>query len=131
QARQDEQRIALTQLTRTRVHWLNQQIDRLRRVLAEVRSLGDDWFGGANATAARQRRAAGERWLAQPPQDQNAAPLGRDELEVSDRGWLASQQPAAPSSPPLRSAELEARLDALCQLVDHLSGRLEAEQERW
>lgn len=131
QARQDEQRIALTQLTRTRVHWLNQQIDRLRRVLAEVRSLGDDWFGGADATTARQRRAAGERWLAQPPQDQNAAPLGRDELEVSDRGWLASQQPAAPSSLPLRSAELEARLDALCQLVDHLSGRLEAEQERW
>src|SRR5690606_33798090 len=29
------------------------------------------------------------------------------------------------------SSELEARHDSICRLVDHLSGRLEAEQERW
>ncbi len=122
QARQDENRIALTQLTRTRVHWLNQQIDRLRRVLGEVRNLGDDWFGGSLSTVERSQRAA---------QDHTVAPLGRDELEASDRGWLSTQRLNAPSPEPLASSELEARLDSICRLVDHLSGRLEAEQERW
>lgn len=131
QAKQDENRIALTQLTRTRVHWLNQQIDRLRRVLAEVRHLGDDWFGGVDTTAVRQRRAVNEVWLDQTPVDQNVIPLRREELEIADRGWLSATRPAGHSAEPLVTAEVEARLDSICQLVDHLSGRLEAEQERW
>jgi len=136
QTRREDNLASITQIARKRVNWLDQQVSSLRNVLAEIRSLGDQWFSG-RATPKTDWRVLADSISIDFPGDsaaitehaeiQVAAPLSREELRIGDRGWLAGPT----NEGGLVAAEIEGRLDGVCRSVDRLVGRLEAEQHHW
>lgn len=150
QSRREHDLAAVTQVARKRVAWVNRQVQSLRPLLAEVRQLGDRWFSGQSAAinsglATADGRADGRTGgLADGPAAGGLAgpdAFGGDELLLQDRGWFTAtdwQSVAADDRylAPIRSgmgtaAEIQSRLERLCQNVDRLVGRLEAEQQHW
>jgi len=149
QTRREDNLASITQIARKRVNWIDQQVNSLRNVLAEIRSLGDQWFNG-RSTAGTDWRLLSDSISLDSPRDpasvtaqtaaQIAVPLSREELLVADRGWLAGRtieggfadgQSLGLSGYPIVAAEIEGRLDGVCRSVDRLVGRLEAEQQHW
>lgn len=156
QARREDNLASIAQIARKRVNWIDQHVDALRRVLADVRGLGDLWFSGRTAPGNHWRNRADSITSAMLASAQTGAgeatgamqtPLTREELAIADRGWLAGRRidggfadgevlgVAAGASDAIASqgvaAEIEARLDGVCRCVDRLVGRLEAEQQHW
>lgn len=155
QARREDNLASIIQIARKRIAWIDQQVESLRRVLAEVRALGDLWFSGRAAVGNHWRNrtdtirsemlAAGETGNHHSARS-STTPLTRQELAIADRGWLAGQRidggfadgeilgvsgahdPVATQSV---AAEMETRLESICRSVDRLVGRLEAEQQHW
>jgi len=112
QSRREDNLAAIAQIARKRVNWLDQQVAALRRVLADVRGLGDLWFGGRGLPGNHWRNRADS--ISNAMLDNGQAAHGEVEVEVSGA-----------------AAEIETRLDGLCRCVDRLVGRLEAEQQHW
>jgi hypothetical protein len=155
QARREDNLASIVQIARKRITWIDQQVESLRRVLADIRSLGDMWFSGRAAVGNHWRNrtdsigsemlGAGETAI-HPPAGSFATPLTRQELAIADRGWLAGQRidggfadgeilgvSVTQDSVSAHSvaAEMETRLESICRCVDRLVGRLEAEQQHW
>ena len=156
QARREDNLAAIAQIARKRVNWIDQHIDALRRVLVDVRSLGDLWFSGRSTTGNHWRNRVDSisnsmLGAAQAGRGEAAGamstPLTREELAIADRGWLAGRRidggfadgevlGVSAGAPDVIAsqgfaAEIEARLDGVCRNVDRLVGRLEAEQQHW
>lgn len=121
-----------------RVEQVEAHLARIRKVVREVRALGDHWFGGRKVTAQ-----AG--WLEQAIEDvANAAddlahshdplPTPSDDchhdLEITDRGWSAAYADLHSVDAPdaVSTIDVQRRLDAVCRLVDNLVGRCEEHQ---
>jgi hypothetical protein len=156
QSRREDNLASIAQIARKRVNWIDQHVDALRRVLADVRGLGDLWFSGRSLPGNHWRNRAdsiSNEMLAVAQAGRGEAPtalqtpLTREELAIADRGWLAGRRidggfadgdvlgTAAEAQDAIASqgvaAEIEARLDGVCRCVDRLVGRLEAEQQHW
>lgn len=143
QSRREDNLAAIAQIARKRVNWIDQHVDALRRVLNDVRGLGDLWFSGRSLPGNHWRNRAdsiSNEMLGNGPAAHGEAvaaaqtPLTREELAIADRGWLAGRRidgGFADGEVLGAAAEIEARLDGVCRCVDRLVGRLEAEQQHW
>jgi hypothetical protein len=155
QARREDNLASIVQIARKRTAWIDHQVESLRRVLADVRALGDLWFSGRAAVGNHWRNrtdtirsemlAAGVT-VSHQSAGSSTAPLTRQELAIADRGWLAGQRmdggfadgeifgvSGTHDSVAAQSvaAEMETRLESICRCVDRLVGRLEADQQHW
>jgi hypothetical protein len=148
QARREENLAAIAGIARKRVAWIDRQIESLRSVLNDVRGLGDAWFAGRPTTGNRWTNHAdsitGDSFAADPATRDRSfspnSPLGREELAIENRGWLATPRidaaiaagdVLAPIGGAYSAAEITSRLENICHFVDRLVGRLESDQQHW
>jgi len=133
-----ESRSAIAKAYRNRLEQVDAQLVRVRRVVHEIRALGDKWFGGRGLTAQ-----AG--WLEQAidgvarvaddfslDHDARLVRVGDDrgELDIVDRGWSSAlaNSMRIDDSVAASSVDVQHRIDAICRLVDNLVGRCEEHQ---
>ncbi len=136
EATRAESREAIAKAYRNRLEQVDVHLTRVRRVVREIRALGDHWFGGRSITSQ-----AG--WLEQAIDGvaavTNEFALDHDtrliaegdnhgELDIIDRGWNAGLAINPNSSESQSTEDIQRRLDAVCRMVDNLVGRCEEHQ---
>ena len=138
EASRTENRSAIAKAYQTRLEQVDAQLTRVRRIVREIRALGDHWFGGRGVTSQ-----AG--WLEQTIEgvsriaDDFALDHGshlvhgsdeRTDLDIVDRGWSASLANTirVDDSVASSSVDVQRRIDSICRMVDNLVGRCEEHQ---
>ncbi len=137
-ATRTESRSAIAKAYRNRLEQVDAQLIRVRRIVREIRALGDKWFGGRGLTAQAGwleqaidgvARVADDFALDHDSRLVNASD-DRVELDIVDRGW----SPALANSMQMddsmgdSSIDVQHRIDAICRMVDNLVGRCEEHQ---
>ena len=138
EANRTESRSAIAKAYRNRLEQVDAQLVRVRRVVQEIRALGDKWFGGRGL-------AAQAGWLEQAidgvariaddfslDHDARLVNVGevRGELDIVDRGWSSAIANSMRIDDSVAGSDVDVqhRIDAICRLVDNLVGRCEEHQ---
>ena len=138
EATRTESRSAIAKAYRNRLEQVDAQLIRVRRIVREIRALGDKWFGGRGLTAQagwleqtidRVARVADDFALDHDARLINASD-DRVELDIVDRGWSSALASSMQMDDSMGDSgvDVQHRIDAICRMVDNLVGRCEEHQ---
>jgi predicted flap endonuclease-1-like 5' DNA nuclease len=133
-----ESRGQIAKAYHTRLSQVDVQLTRVRRIVREIRALGDHWFGGRALTSQAGwleqtidgvSRIADDFTLDHDSRLIHSAD-DRAELDISDRGWSAALANTirVDDSVAASSVDVQRRIDSICRMVDNLVGRCEEHQ---
>ncbi len=127
-------RAAIAKAYRNRLHLVESQLDQLRSVAGEIRSLGKLWFGDRSMPVQQDVLSAAHPAWVQLPSDiaydasnERFEAEIRADLQLESNQWNAASYDTVAESPISDlTYRAEQRIDAICRIVDQMVGQCES-----